>query len=171
MALTLAERDAALEAARPRLERLARRLVWDKEDARDVVQSAYVDALARWHQLERGAATEAWLRRIVVNRAISSLRRRKLWKTLGVLFGVEPELVAAPDDELERTEHVRALADAVTMLSARQATAFGLRYFEGLSLDEVADAMSLDRGTVRVHVQRAVKALRAKGLLSSRGES
>jgi RNA polymerase sigma-70 factor (ECF subfamily) len=159
-------RDAALEAARPGLERLARRLVWDEEEARDLVQSSLLDALTRWSALQDPAAAQGWLRRIVVNRAMSHLRRRRLWRVLGVLLQVDEEPVAeSVEDDVARRAHLRALGTALVELPARQATAFSLRYLEGLQLDEVAQAMELERGTVRVHVQRAVKALRLKGVL------
>ena len=55
-------------------------------------------------------------------------------------------------------------------LPARQAMAFTLRYLESWSFDEVAESMAIDRGTVRVHVQRAVTALRAAGALAPKNE-
>lgn len=171
MALTLTERDAALEAARPGLERLARRLVWHDEDARDVVQAAMVDALARWATLNDPGATAAWLRRIVVNRAMSLLRRRKVWRALGALLLVDEPLAPSAEEVAEGHAHRQALAHALAALPPRQSTAFSLRYLEGLQLDEVARVMGIDRGTVRVHVQRAVRALRQRGLLLAAGET
>jgi RNA polymerase sigma-70 factor (ECF subfamily) len=166
MALSYTERDAALAAASPGLERLARRLVWDDEEARDLVQASLVEALARWHTLGDASAAPGWLRRIVVNRAISHLRRRRLWRTIGALLLVHEEpATEGPDTEAEQRAHLRALSAALPGLPARQVAAFTLRYLEGLSLDEVADALDIDRGTVRVHLQRAVKALREKGVL------
>jgi RNA polymerase sigma-70 factor (ECF subfamily) len=165
-------RDAVLAAQRPRLESLARRLVWDEEDARDVLQGALADAVERWGDLKDEGAAAAWLRRIVVHRALSHLRRRRFWKALGAVLLVDEESLApGPDEAFERRAHLEALAKALGGLSVRQATAFSLRYLEGLSLDEVADAMQLERGTARVHLQRAVTALRAKGLLPGPGES
>ena len=163
--LDVPHRDAVLVAARPALERLARRLVWDREDARDVVQGALTDAIARWHTLRDPAAAEAWLKRLVVNRAFSHLRRRRFWNAVGVWLRVEEEPVATPDAAVERGEHLAALTAALAARPPRQSMAFSLRYLEGWSLDDVAAAMGIDRGTVRVHVQRAVQALRDEGVL------
>lgn len=166
-AAAVVSRDAALLAARPRLEALARRLVWDTEDARDVVQGALVEAIDRWSTLKDPAAAEGWLRRIVVNRAWSHLRRRRFWNTVGaVLLVSEEETAPPPDVAAEQAEHRRALGRALERLPARQAMAFSLRYLEGWSFDEVGDAMRIDRGTARVHVQRAVDALREAGVLT-----
>jgi RNA polymerase sigma-70 factor (ECF subfamily) len=159
-------RDAAVTAARPRLEALARRLVWDSEDARDVVQGALADALGRWDTLHQEAAREGWLRRIVVNRAYSHLRRRRFWNVVGVILRVgEEEVAPSPDEVVEQREHRARLLAALERLPARQSLAFTLRYLEGWSFEEAAEAMEIDRGTVRVHVQRAVTALRAAGCL------
>ena len=51
------------------------------------------------------------------------------------------------------------------MLPAQQATAFSLRYLEGLELDAIADAMNIGRGTVRIHLYRALQKLKAADAL------
>ena len=159
-------RDATLAAARPRLEALARRLVWDSEDARDVVQGALLEALDRWDTLRDQNAREPWLRRILVNRAFGHLRRRKFWNVIGaVLLVAEEEVAPPPDEAVEQREHQKRLLSALEKLPARQSMAFSLRYLESWSLDEVAESMAIDRGTVRIHVQRAVSALREAGVL------
>jgi RNA polymerase sigma-70 factor (ECF subfamily) len=157
--------EGLVRAQRRGLEALARRLVWDAEEARDVVQGAVAQAWAQRATLADTGAAQAWLRRIVVHRAMSHLRRRRLWSALSKVLFVEPEARAAADDEAERAEHRERLAAALGRRSPKQATAFSLRYLEGLSIDEVADAMAIDRGTVRVHLQRAVRALRDEGVL------
>ena len=139
--------------------------MWDTEEARDVVQLALADAWARRASLKDSQAAERWLRRIVVHRAISVLRRRRLWRAVGGLFLVEPEPCVAPDEAADRSKHLRALGFALERLPARQATAFSLRYLEGLSFEELAEALGCQRGTARVHVQRAVTALRLQGML------
>jgi RNA polymerase sigma-70 factor (ECF subfamily) len=154
------------EKERAGLERLARHLLWDSEEAQDAVQHALFDAYARWDQLTDPAAVGGWLRSIVTHRAISLLRRRRLWRTLAALVRVEPEKVADPPDvEVSRARHLAALGEQLESLSPKQRTAFSLRYLEGCTLDEVAEAMKMNRGTVRVHVQRAVEKLRASGVL------
>lgn len=159
------DRDALLASARPSLERLARRLVWDPHEAQDLVQSAVVDALSNWRPFTHPDEAEAWLRRLLTNRALSYLRRRRFWAVVDSLLRVEPPAPEAPDQAAERAAHLRALARAVEKLSPRQAAAFSLRYLEGLSLDQTAETLDMNRGTVRVHLQRAVASLRAKGVL------
>lgn len=159
------EFSGLVQAHQPALLALARRLVWDSEDARDVLQVALADAWAQRASLKEPAAAPAWLRRIVVHRAMTVLRRRRVWKAIGALLFVAPEEPARPDDGAERSAHLRSLSAALADLSPKQSAAFSLRYLEGLSLDEVAFALSCERGTARVHLQRAVTALRNRGVL------
>src|SRR3954463_2847216 len=79
------------ERERAGLERLARRLLWDSEEAQEIVQHALFDAFGKWDQLTDPAAVGGWLRSIVTHRAISLLRRRRLWRALAVVVRVEPE--------------------------------------------------------------------------------
>jgi RNA polymerase sigma-70 factor, ECF subfamily len=164
--LTL-ERAFTREA--PALEALAQRLVWDRDEAKDLVQATLARAWEKRAQLKEPAAAPGWLRRALVNQAMGLLRRRRLWALAGRLLLLGPEVEGAPDAALERQEHLRALAAACASLSPQQAVAFSLRYLEGLSLDEVAEAMELRRGTVRVHLQRAVASLRTRGVLPPTG--
>ena len=165
MAEGIVDFEGLVAAQRRGLEALARRLVWDAEEARDVVQAAMTQAWAQRGALKDSAAAAGWLRRIVVTQAMSHLRRRKLWNGFASLLFVEPRAIDSMEADAERREHQAQLATALDALSPKQSTAFSLRYLEGLSIDEVADAMAIDRGTVRVHLQRAVKALREKGVL------
>lgn len=172
MAVDTTSLQALLVAERPRLEALARRLVWDDEDARDLVQTAFVTALSKWPGYRGDGSPQGWLRRILVHHALSHLRRRKLFRSLASLLFVVPDPVVESDPHhaLGQQRHLKAVSEALEKLSARQRAAFILRYLEGLSIDEVADALDIGRGTARVHLQRAVKALRAQGLLEEGGE-
>lgn len=166
----IASPDAALErlfsAEAPRLKGLARRLVGDATEAEDLVQAALADAWARRRQLAAPEAGPAWLRRVVVHRALSAMRRRRLWNAIGALLLLEPEEARdGPERALERGRHLARLRGALESLPAQQAAAFTLRYLEGLELDAVADALGCARGTARVHVQRAVRRLKDKGAL------
>jgi RNA polymerase sigma-70 factor (ECF subfamily) len=162
--------EAAFEALvaleTPRLIALARRLLWDEEEAKELVQASLEHAWVRRQTLRDASLGAAWLKRIVVHRALSALRRRRLWSALAGMLGLDEQEAPAPDAALENKQHRQGLSRALLGLPARQATAFTLRYLEGLSLDEVADAMGCGRGTVRIHVQRAVRALKDQGALS-----
>lgn len=74
--------DALVAGEQAALLRLARRLVWDAEEARDLVQAALADAYEKRRSLRDPQAGPAWLRRILVSRAMGLLRRKRVWNVL-----------------------------------------------------------------------------------------
>jgi RNA polymerase sigma-70 factor (ECF subfamily) len=154
-----------VEAEQAGLHRMAARLLRHEDDARDLVQTALADAYERRRSLRDPAAARAWLRRILVTRALNQLRRRRLWRRVREIFGAadapEPEAPEpAPDALLMHGRRLAAVARSLDALPARQAAAFTLRYIEGLDLDDVARTMGVGRGTVKTHLHRALSTLR-----------
>ncbi|MFP2931987.1 RNA polymerase sigma factor [Pyxidicoccus sp. 3LG] len=159
--------DALLEAEQGGLLRLARRLVWDAEEARDLVQATLADAYEKRHSVRDGKAGPAWLRSILVSRAMGHLRRRRVWNLMREALDLDlgPSLVPSPEEHFAGAERWRTFGRALRMLPPQQATAFTLRYLEGLDLDAIAEAMRIGRGTVRIHLYRALKKLKAADAL------
>lgn len=163
--------EALVEVWTPALMRLAWRFTREGEEARDLVQAALADAWERREALRNPEVAGLWLRRILVNRAINLHRRRRLWGAVLGFLGrgddgqeLEPPASDTPADvALDRARRMRTVERAVAALPARQAAAITLRYFDGLPLAQVADAMGIDVGTTRVHLYRALKKLKALG--------
>ncbi|ATB32605.1 RNA polymerase sigma factor [Melittangium boletus] len=157
--------DALVLDEQTALLRLARRLVWDSEEARDLVQSSLADAYEKRHTLKDPRAGGAWLRRILVSRAMSHLRRRRVWNVLREALDLAPAPRPSPEEHFAGAERWRAFGRSLRTLPAQQATAFSLRYLEGLDLDAIAEAMNISRGTVRIHLYRALQKLKAADAL------
>ncbi len=157
--------DALVEREQAALLRLARRLVWDGEEARDLVQATLADAYEKRHTLRDAGAGPAWLRRILVSRAMGLLRRRRVWNVVREVLDLGPASPPSPEERFAGVERWRAFGRALRTLPAQQATAFSLRYLEGLDLDAIADAMNIARGTVRIHLYRALQKLKAADAL------
>ena len=160
--------DALVLGEQAALLRLARRLVWDAEEARDLVQSALADAYEKRASLRDPQAGPAWLRRILVSRAMGHLRRRRVWQVLRDALDLGPGLSPSPEESFVGAERWHALGRALRALPVQQSTAFSLRYLEGLDLDAIAESMNIARGTVRIHLYRALQKLKATDAL--RGE-
>jgi RNA polymerase sigma-70 factor (sigma-E family) len=150
----------ALYAAHYRsLLRLAVLLVRDRETAEEVVQDAFVAMHGHWGRLRDPSRAAAYLRRVVVNRAHSVLRRR------GVERRHQPTApAAAPGAEaavLAAEQRARVL-DALRALPRRQREVLALRYY--LDLDEAAigETLGISRGAVKSHASRGAAALRAR---------
>jgi RNA polymerase sigma-70 factor (ECF subfamily) len=144
------------------VRRCAARILGDEEEARDIAQLAFVRA---WENLSRYDPTwsfSTWLYRIASNLAIDVLRSRDSRdRTHAAHLRLVGDSVgpSAPRD-LAEGEVRRIFAELAATLSPAQRTAFVLREVEGLSTDEVAQAMGCTEATVRNHVFQARATLR-----------
>jgi RNA polymerase sigma-70 factor (ECF subfamily) len=160
----------ALDRDGDRLYGLALRVTGDRDLAADVVQDAFRAALEHAGEFRGESAVTTWLYRIVFNRAVDLLRRRRrddqlpddpdeLARTLPI---TQSNIAPLPDDLLERQE-TRAVVDrALEELGPRQRAVFELHEVEGRSTAEVAEVLGLTPGAVRVSLHRARLTLRAK---------
>jgi RNA polymerase sigma-70 factor (ECF subfamily) len=128
---------------------LARALVGSS--AEDVAQEAMLVAYRKWGEVGAMASPVAWVRRVCLNKAVSSLRRSSIERKL-LHRSTAAVTVAEHADGVAGAEHFWSL---VRQLPARQAEAVALRYAVDLSIVEVAEAMGCAEGTVKAHLARA----------------
>jgi RNA polymerase sigma-70 factor (sigma-E family) len=128
------------------------------DDPEDVAQEAFVRLHRRSRTLRDPHAAVAYLRSTVVNLTRSRLRHLSVVRRLAP--GPPPDVPSAEHDVVRRESH-RHLLDALEQLSARHREALVLRYWLDLSEAEMAEAMSVSRGTVKSHVSRGLDALAA----------
>ncbi|MBI3184530.1 MAG: sigma-70 family RNA polymerase sigma factor [Myxococcales bacterium] len=159
-----------VDAEQRALLRLAQRLVWDPEEARDLVQATFADAYEKLGSLREPRAAASWLRRCLLRRALNHLRRRRLWNAIAGLLGTAEEPKAESPEALdERARGLAAVTRRLRKLPPKQAAAFTLRYLEGLEVAKVAEAMGVGVGTARTHLRRALGSMRAA--LAPEGDS
>ncbi len=140
----------------------------DYEEAKDLSQEAFLRAYSQINRFDGRSAFYTWLYRIIVNLCLDHHRRRGRlpWQRLNgeaPQTGEEREPATAastPDQEAMAGEVKQKLGSALEGLPKSQRTAFLLRNHEGLSIQEIANVMQTTEGTVRVHLHRAVAALR-----------
>lgn len=140
----------------------------DGEEAKDLSQEAFLRAFSQIKHFDRKSTFYTWLYRIVVNLCLDHHRRRGRipWERSDgkVRESAEQSEVAdassMPDQEAIAGEAKRRLGSALGALPGKQRTAFLLRNHHGLSISEIAKVMQTTEGTVRVHLHRAVAALR-----------
>jgi RNA polymerase sigma-70 factor (sigma-E family) len=138
-----------------RLVRLAVLLVGDRGAAEEVVQDAFVKLHSRWRTIREPEKAAAWLRSAVLNGARSQ-RRRTLRPVRAPRSTDAP---AAEHGALAADLHRRAIA-ALRQLPDRQRAVLVLKFYEGLSEAEIAEALGISTGSVKTHVHRGVGALR-----------
>ena len=154
-----------------RLLSVARRFVRTEDDARDVLQSAYLSAFRAMSSFEGHAQLSTWLHRVVVNTALMRLRsqRRKPEESIEDLlpaFQTDGHHVeqfsdwSIPADELlEREETRRTVRGCVDRLPEQYRSVLVLRDIEELSTQEVATMLSMTPTAVKVRLHRARQAL------------
>ncbi|MFI9485295.1 sigma-70 family RNA polymerase sigma factor [Promicromonospora sp. NPDC052451] len=99
---------------------------------------------------------EAYVRRMVLNLYLDGWRRRKRWADIEPRIAVDDH-VRFPDSGITaRADVVQALA----RLSPRQRACVVLRYFEDMSIDQVAERLGNAPGTVKRHLHDALNVLR-----------
>lgn len=141
------------------LFRLARGIVRDDDEARDVVQAAYVRAYYHLDQFRGPAGFKAWLARIAVNEALGRARRAPVADghdhvlVLPDLAADEPERAASGRDLL------RILQAAIDRLPEDFRQVFMLRGVEQLSIAETAELLELNPATVKTRFHRARRML------------
>jgi len=140
------------------LVRAAVLLVGDVATAEDVVQDSFIAIYHAWWRLRDTRRAPQYLRRAVMNRALSVLRQRgAAYRQAG---WPAPYVASAEEDALATLERSSVLA-ALDALSPRQRQVIVLRYYADLSEAQIADALGVNTGSVKVHATRALDSLRA----------
>ena len=128
------------------------------DDPEDVAQEAFVRLHRRTLSLRDPHAAVGYLRTTVVN--LTRSRQRHLSVVRRLAPARAPDVESAEHDVV-RQETRRELVTALGRLSARHREALVLRYWLDLTEAEMAEAMSISRGTVKSHVSRGLDALAA----------
>lgn len=141
------------------LVRLSTLLLRDVGAAEEVVQDAFVAMHGAWRRIREEEKGLAYLRRTVVNRSRSVLRRRVVADRHAPTPG--PDAPSAEYGALARIESDQVLA-CLRTLPPRQREALVLRYYADLSEAQIAETMRVSRGSVKTHTSRGIAALRAQ---------
>lgn len=138
---------------------LAWRITGDRGLAEEVAQDVFLEMDRHLSTIESHEHALNWLRRVTMSRSTDALRRRRvrgvdLWVDLEDDFGASGE---------ERFSPLGArLEQLLATLPEPQRAALVLRYQEDLTPDEIAATLNAPVATVKSHLQRGLKLLRAK---------
>ena len=148
--------------------RLAYRMTTSETDAEDVVQETFLRA---WKQIERfdhRASFATWVHRICSNCALDLIRARKRKQTFQAGWGDEdsepfgelPASCPSPERMAQSAQVLAILGPAMNELSEMERSAFVMRHYEGLAVDEIAIALGVAPGAAKHSIFRAVQKLR-----------
>jgi RNA polymerase sigma-70 factor, ECF subfamily len=170
-----AYRDLVSRYAKPAVS-LATRMVRDRALAEDLAQEAFVRAFERLATYDQQRRFASWFFQILHNITIDYLRRKHLLTIslddLQEAGAVPPAAVStadSPEAQAEQAALARALDVALACIRPEYREAVVLCYREELSVEEVAEIMSLPSGTVKTYLFRARKELAQ--ILSAQGWS
>ena len=132
----------------------------DREDARDAVQEAFLDAFQALGRFDTSRQFYPWFYTILRNRCFKLLggRRKHAGPSLEEAMIFEPVNDVSPEDRL-------ALEHALLELSPAEREIVTLKHLDGLSYDELAERLEIPRGTVMSRLFHARKRLREKLVL------
>ncbi|MDI2131556.1 SigE family RNA polymerase sigma factor [Yinghuangia seranimata] len=144
----------------PGLLRCAYMLCGDRELARDITQEVLTRALVKWRRISGLAHPEAYVRTMVTNEFLS-LRRRKAVATVALTYEALDGPAAPTAEDPGHQVGLRAdLWQRLGALPRKQRAVVVLRYYEGLTDNEIADALGCRPSTVRGYAARALATLR-----------
>jgi RNA polymerase sigma-70 factor (ECF subfamily) len=138
--------------------------VGNAEDARDIVQEAFVQAFLKLESFQRRSAFSTWVYRIAFNAAASYQRRRRPMGSTDRVREVshrEPmDKQDAPPEALDRKECRQQVQNAIAALGDDYRAVLVLREIDGRNYEEIAEILDLPIGTVRSRLHRARLELR-----------
>lgn len=127
----------AINQHRDMLYRLAYTVLHNNEDCADALQEALLKAWQRLNTLRDDTRFRGWITRIVVNCSRDMLRKRKVR-----LLELTEDIPTPPIEDAQ-------LDEALCLLDERLRLPLVLHYMEGMSIEEIGQALRLPQGTIK----------------------
>lgn len=139
-------------------------VIGSHDDAEEVVQETFVQAYVKLDTFQGNSQFFTWLYRIAFNNSLSRRRRRRpdiSLESSREASGVDPEdRIEQPDEPLLRQEKINLVHQALQLLTDEHRDILVLREMEEMAYEDIADALSINIGTVRSRLSRARAALK-----------
>jgi RNA polymerase sigma-70 factor, ECF subfamily len=157
--------DALVRLYWPRVFRFALASLRDRDGAETVAQDCFLKAWQARERFRGDCGLQTWLMQIAVNLVRDRVRSRRLqfWKSTVEIDSVSqwiPDGSLSPEMQAAGREQIAAVWRATAKLSGRQRTVFLLRFVEEMDLLEIAAVTGMKEGTVKIHLFRALEAVR-----------
>ena len=134
------------------------RIVGNQEEAEDVLQEAFVNAFQKIHSYQGKASFGAWLKKIVVNKAISFLRKQQI-EMVELEDRFEPKNDEQVND-IDLVMKVETIRNAIQKLPNGFRVVFSLYLLEGYDHKEISGILEISESTSKSQYNRAKKKLR-----------
>jgi len=144
---------------------IALRVTGEYGVAEEVAQDVFLELFRGGEKLESADHTKFWLRRVTVNKATDSLRRRKLRPEAAAEEWMEDQYVPADGAKLDAGIAAR-LEELLMTLPEPMRVAVVLRHQEEMLPDEIASLLGQPVATVKSNLQRGLQLLRRKAAVT-----
>ena len=154
-----------MQAHEGRMYAVAFRMCGNREDAQDCLQEAMIRIYRAMNTFKGQSSFSTWVYRITMNSCLDELRRRKSRQASSLDAMLEVGFSPSDEDDTPeryslREEQKRALERAISELPDDMRSAVVLRDIQGLSYEEIAEALSTNVGTIKSRISRGRERLR-----------
>ncbi len=126
-----------------------------REDALDATQEAFIDAFKALKQFDSSRPFYPWFYVLLRNRCFKMAARKRKTES------IDETVIVAPNSPAQ-SERILALENALRSLNMEDREIVTLKYFDGLSYNELAERLQIPKGTVMSRLFHARKRLQAK---------
>lgn len=148
---------------------VAYRYLKNEEDAEDIAQEAFINALKSMESFRGDSDVKTWLYRITVNLCNNALRKKKMvsFFRYGDKEDTEEFYNIADEDDtpyqsVERSEFREQFHKALNALPPKQRETFVLRYFEEMPYEEISKMLGTSTGALKANFFHAMKKISAE---------
>jgi RNA polymerase sigma-70 factor (ECF subfamily) len=149
--------------------RLAFRMTGNEQDAEDAVQETFLRAFKQLKNFDGRSSFSTWIYRVCTNCTIDSMRARKKHEQKRVreleesetdILSQQPSKAPTAEQLTHSQEIIGKLKPALEQLSVMERTAFVMRHYEGLGIEEIGRILEVQPNAAKHSVFRAVQKLR-----------
>ncbi len=144
---------------------LALKLTGSAEDAMDASQDAFLKAFQNLRSFRGESRVSVWLYRLTYNASMDILKKSRRGTLVPLPADEEgaeleiPDPSPTPDEEVQHREELREVRDALGQLDEDKRRILLMREYNGMSYQDIAEALGLEEGTVKSRLARARAAL------------
>ncbi len=135
-----------------------RRMVYEHDDANDVIQNAFIKVYRSIQKFEGKSKLYTWLYRIATNEAITFINKKKRKATASLdddEGGISTQLAADPYFDGDQVQLL--LQKALETLPEKQRLVFNMRYYEEMAYKDIAEVLDTSVGALKASYHHAVK--------------
>jgi RNA polymerase sigma-70 factor (ECF subfamily) len=134
-------------------------MVGDPEEAKDVMQDAFIQAFTHIGKLKNEITFSAWLKRIVVNNCINHLKKQRL---MTAELNENIDLIDNQEDEFEefKKENIAHVLSAIDKISEGCRVVLNLYLFEGYDHKEIGEILNISVSASKAQYSKAKAKIR-----------